>query len=68
MDLKHFFQHVGWFVGLNRLEKNGELDNMLVTEAAPARRVVFYLFGFLAIAAGIYLVAGALVNVRLITW
>jgi len=53
---------------INRLEKNGELDSMLVTEAAPARRVVFYLFGFLAIAAGIYLVAGALINVRLITW
>ena len=53
---------------IQRLKEGGELDGMLVTEAAPGRRVVFYLFGFLALAAGIYLVVGALVNVRLITW
>jgi len=53
---------------IHRLESDGELENMLVTEAAPGRRMVFYLFGLVSLAAGIYLLVGALLNVRLITW
>lgn len=39
-----------------------------MSEAAPGRRIPFYIFGFLALAAGIYLLVGALVNARLIAW
>ncbi len=53
---------------ISRMEEKGELEGMLVSDATPGRRMVFYLFGFLALAAGIYLVAGALINIRLITW
>lgn len=66
VDLAHSRQErPAW---IQRLEKGGELEGMLVAEASPGRRVVFYLFGFLALAAGIYLLVGALLNVRLITW
>jgi formate dehydrogenase gamma subunit len=53
---------------IRRLEKDDTLDGMLTAEAAVGRRVLFYLFGFLSLAVGIYLLVGALVNVRLITW
>ncbi len=65
-DLAHSRHERPAWIG--RLEKDGALDGMLTGEATIGRRVVFYVFGFLALAAGIYLVVGALANARLITW
>ena len=53
---------------IQRLETSDNMENVLVAEAPLGRRAVFYLVGFLALAAGIYLLVGALLNVRLITW
>lgn len=53
---------------IRRLEKANLLDGMLTTEAASGRRMVSYLFGYIGLAAGIYLLVGALANARLITW
>jgi len=66
VDLTHSrMERPAW---IHRLEEDGVMDGLLVHEAAPGRRVVSYVFGFIALAAGIYLLVGALVNVRLITW
>ena len=51
-----------------RLEKNGELEGALVSEAMPAQRVVYYVFGFAAVAVGLFLLIGALINIRYISW
>ncbi|MBL0712225.1 MAG: cytochrome b/b6 domain-containing protein [Desulfosarcina sp.] len=64
-DLAHSRQERSSWI--RRLEKEGSLDGMIVTEATIGRQVIFYLFGFLAMATGIYLVVSALANVRLIT-
>ena len=53
---------------IRRLEKDDALDGMLTAEATVGWRVLSYLFGFLSVAAGIYLLVGALFNVGLITW
>lgn len=53
---------------IDRLEKNGELDGVLVTEAVPGQRIVFYVFGYAAVAAGLFLLIGALVNTPYISW
>jgi cytochrome b subunit of formate dehydrogenase len=51
-----------------RLEQSGELDGVLVSEAMTAQRVIYYVLGFAAIAAGLYLFIGALINVPYISW
>jgi cytochrome b subunit of formate dehydrogenase len=51
-----------------RLEKRGDLDDVIVEEAVPAQRVVYYVFGFATVAAGLYLLIGALLNVSYISW
>ncbi|UCD80146.1 MAG: cytochrome b/b6 domain-containing protein [Desulfobacterales bacterium] len=51
-----------------RLKQSGELEGVLVSEAMPLQRVVFYVFGFAAVAAGLFLLVGALINVRYISW
>ena len=51
-----------------RLEQSGKLDGVLVSESMTAQRVISYVFGFAAIAAGLYLLIGALLNVRYINW
>jgi cytochrome b subunit of formate dehydrogenase len=53
---------------LNRLKNNGELEGMLVAQAAPLRRVVFYCFGYAVVASGLFLLIGALVNFRFVLW
>jgi cytochrome b subunit of formate dehydrogenase len=53
---------------ISRLRQGGELDGVLVSEAMPLQRVIAYVFGFAAVAAGLFLLIGALVNVRFITW
>ena len=41
-----------------RLEQSGELDSALVSEAMPAQRVIYYVFGFAAVAVGLFLLIG----------
>lgn len=53
---------------ISRLRQSGELDGILASEAMPRQRVVSYVFGFLAVAAGLYLLIGALIKVRYISW
>jgi cytochrome b subunit of formate dehydrogenase len=53
---------------IQRLRENGELESALVVAAAPARQVLFYVFGYAAVAAGLFLLIGALVNTPYITW
>jgi cytochrome b subunit of formate dehydrogenase len=53
---------------LSRLRQSGELDGVLVSEAMPLQRVIAYVFGFAAVAAGLFLLIGALINVRYISW
>jgi cytochrome b subunit of formate dehydrogenase len=51
-----------------RLKKAGQLDSLLISGASSTRLMVFYLFGYLAIALGIYLLLGGLINSPFITW
>ncbi len=51
-----------------RLEQSDKLDGILVSESMMAQRVIYYVFGFAVIAAGLYLLIGALLNVRYINW
>ena len=51
-----------------RLEQSGDLEGTLVTEAMPAQRVVYYVFGFAAVAVGLFLLIGALINMPYISW
>ena len=53
---------------ISRLRQGGELDGVLVSEAMPLQRGIAYVFGFAAVAAGLFLLIGALINVRYITW
>ncbi len=54
--------------GVEILIQNDDLKNTLVPEAIVGRRVVFYLFGYAAVAAGVFLLVGALINIPHITW
>ena len=51
-----------------RLEHAGSLQSALVPEPGAARRAVFYVFGYLAMATGVFLLIGGLVNAPFITW
>jgi cytochrome b subunit of formate dehydrogenase len=51
-----------------RLEETGKLESVLVPEAPGWRRVFHYVFGYCAVALGIFLLIGALVNSLSITW
>ena len=53
---------------VSRLKQSGELDGVLVSEAIQVQRVIYYVFGFAAVAAGLFLLIGALINVRYISW
>lgn len=65
-DLEHSrYERPAW---IRRLESEDAMQGLLVSEAAMGRRVVSYLFGFLAMAVGIYLLVGLLVNATRITW
>jgi hypothetical protein len=54
-----------WF---ERLKQSGKLERQLVAKASAIRRVVFYVFGYAALAFGVYLLIGGLVNSTSITW
>ncbi|MBW1980046.1 MAG: cytochrome b/b6 domain-containing protein [Deltaproteobacteria bacterium] len=51
-----------------RLKKAGELEKRLVPGAAPGRLVFFYLFGYAAMAVGLFLLIGGVVNSPYIAW
>jgi cytochrome b subunit of formate dehydrogenase len=51
-----------------RLEQTGTLENALAPEANLPIRVAFYLIGYSALAAGIYLLIGSLISVPYVTW
>jgi len=51
-----------------RLAQTGKLENMLVPEAKPAKRLLFYVFGYAAMMVGVFLLIGGLVNSPYITW
>jgi thiosulfate reductase cytochrome b subunit len=51
-----------------RLKQGGSLQAALASEALPAQRTLYYVFGFAAVGAGLFLLIGALVNVRYISW
>jgi cytochrome b subunit of formate dehydrogenase len=51
-----------------RLRTNGVLDSRTVGDASVVRAAVTYVAGLTAVALGIYLVIGGLMNVGLVTW
>ncbi|MBI4766737.1 MAG: cytochrome b/b6 domain-containing protein [Deltaproteobacteria bacterium] len=53
---------------ISRLESKGVLQTLTVSEAVPARQIVFYLIGFAAMAVGLFLLFGGLINSPYITW
>lgn len=53
---------------IERLEKSGRLQGVLVAEARPGIRVLFYLFGFTALGFGLFLLIGGLINSPSIAW
>ena len=53
---------------VERMEKSGELDHTLVAGSSIGRRAFFYLFGYAAVAMGVFLLIGGLVNSPHITW
>jgi len=62
-DAKH--ERPTWIA---RLEHAGSLQRALVSEPSAAGRAVFYVFGYLAMATGVFLLIGGLVNAPYITW
>lgn len=53
---------------VERMEQSGELDQALVAAGSVGRRTFFYLFGYAAVATGVFLLIGGLVNSPHITW
>jgi len=53
---------------IGRLEESGSLEGLLVDTAAPGQQAVYYIFGYAAVVAGLFLLIGALVYSPYITW
>jgi cytochrome b subunit of formate dehydrogenase len=53
---------------ITRLRQGGQYYYCLVGEASPWRRAIFYVFGYLAVGTGLFLLIGALVNSMRISW
>jgi cytochrome b subunit of formate dehydrogenase len=53
---------------VERLEKAGKLDGMLLPEAGVGRRIFYYVLGYVAVASGVFLLIGGLLNSPYITW
>ena len=62
-DAKH--ERPTWIA---RLEHAGSLQSALVSGPSAAGRAIFYVFGYLAVATGVFLLIGGLVNAPYITW
>ena len=52
---------------IKRLESEGALSGLLVPEAVVGQRVVHYLIGFAAVAIGLFLLIGAIINAHTFT-
>jgi hypothetical protein len=53
---------------VSRLQQEGDLEGALVTEAGVPRKIIFYLFGYSAVAFGLFLLIGAISNIAYISW
>ena len=53
---------------IERLKNSSKLDNVLVADAMPAQRFIYYVFGYAAVAVGLFLLIGALMNISYISW
>lgn len=51
-----------------RLDADGRLVGLQVPEAVPIEKGIYYVFGLTAVAFGLYLLIGAIVNAPQITW
>ena len=51
-----------------RLEQTGKLEGVLVAETTSGLRALFYIFGLGAVATGVFLLIGGLLNSMSITW
>jgi hypothetical protein len=50
------------------LEKSGRLESLLNSEASAGLRALYYILGYAAIAVGVFLLIGGLLNSTSITW
>lgn len=55
-------------IWVERMKQAGKLKQALVPAASLKRRAVFYIYGYTALAIGIFLLVGGLVNSTSITW
>lgn len=53
---------------MERLNQRGRLERLMTSEALIGLRVVYYVFGYAAMAVGVFLLIGGLVNSASITW
>jgi len=51
-----------------RMEQTGKLESQLVAEISVRRRALLYVFGYVAVGFGLFLLIGGLVNSTSITW
>ena len=53
---------------IGRLEETGQLEGALVTGVQPGLKTLYYVFGFVAIAIGVFMLIGALANAPFGIW
>ncbi len=53
---------------ISRLREAGRLEALRVPGTSLGLRAVYYVFGYAAMAAGVYLLVGGIVNARGVTW
>lgn len=53
---------------IERMERTGKLNGLFVGETSIGLRALYYIFGYAAMATGVYLLIGGLVNSASITW
>ncbi len=53
---------------IDRLKKNGELEGMLVAETGAPQKAIFFIFGYVMVATGLFLLIGAIANWHAISW
>ena len=51
-----------------RLEEKGMLESQLVPTKSAGLRALFYIYGYFAMAVGVYLLIGALISTPYVTW
>jgi hypothetical protein len=53
---------------IQRLEEGQKLEGEMVAGVGTGQRLVYYVFGYAAVAAGLYMLVGALANFLHISW